>query len=285
MQPILKWVGSKRLYKDEIEKYIKPFLPNDPESKVKYLEPFVGGGSIAFDLEWKNTYINDLNEELVNLYRCIRDNLSEVLGHVDFLQSKTTNAEDYYKIRTLDRIDNEKMLDSFRAARTIYLNKMCFNGLYRVNKKGQFNAPIGRTTTGDPPTLIKEDQIKDLSFFLQRVYIENMDYRDFVDRYASKGDVVYLDPPYDYALGEGFTSYQKDGWTTENTIELANFCNLMKDQRGCNFIVSNNDTPLIRDLFKVEDGWQIEEIETLRSINCKGDKRKTGREVIIHQSF
>lgn len=280
-EPILKWLGGKR----EQLREIMPLIQKNLNGTNKYLEPFVGGGSIAFSLNYNNILINDLNSELINLYLMVKDNLSLLVEELEELQYRTT-PEYYYHIRNLDRnLENFNSLsNSFKAARTLYLNKMCFNGLYRVNQKGQFNSPIGRTSSGKPPQILDLPKLEELSDFLNCGVFKicNLDYAEFLSCYAAKGDVIYLDPPYDYASGEGFTSYQKDGWTSKDTEKLADLCNTYKQDLGCHLIISNNDTPLIRDLFTEKSGWQIKEISTRRNINCKGDGRNTGREVIIY---
>ena len=276
MKPILKWAGSKLQLLAELKKYITPELL----AGNRYIEPFIGGGALAFDLEHPNTVISDLNPELTNLYQIVRD-IPEVL--IDLLkehQEKHCEAH-YYEIRDLDRqTDFKYIAPATRAARTIYLNKTCFNGLYRVNSKGYFNSPIGRSSSGKTPDIVQADAIRDLSKFLQTVDIRTGDYRTVInDIHPLLGTVIYLDPPYD--PGEeistgGFVGYQKEGWTREDLKLMKSECDYWS-RLSCKIVVSNNDTPFVRELFS---GWEIHEVDVRRSINRNGDGRK-GKEVII----
>jgi DNA adenine methylase len=276
MKPILKWAGSKQQLLKELKKYI---TPERLEGNM-YIEPFIGGGALAFDLEHKYTTISDLNPELTNLYEAIRDYPETVIATLRVMHLHHT-PEFYYEIRAMDRDPNFKNSPAAeRAARTIYLNKTCFNGLYRVNSKGYFNTPIGRTTNGKMPDIIQEDAIRELSKFLKTVDIRTGDYRTVInDIHPLPGTVIYLDPPYD--PGEeistgGFVSYQKEGWTREDLKLMKSECDYWS-RLGCRIVVSNNDTPFVRELFS---DWEIHEVDVRRSINRNGDSRK-GKEVII----
>lgn len=276
MKPILKWAGGKKDLLPELKKYITP----ERLEGNRYIEPFIGGGALAFDLAHKKTVIADLNPELTNLYEAIRDYPETVIDTLRVMHLHHT-PEFYYEIRAMDRDPNFKNSPAAdRAARTIYLNKTCFNGLYRVNSKGYFNTPIGRTTTGKMPDIIQENAIRELSKFLKTVDIRTGDYRTVInDIYPLPGTVIYLDPPYD--PGEeistgGFVSYQKEGWTREDLKLMKSECDYWS-RLGCKIVVSNNDTPFVRELFS---DWEIHEIDVRRSINRNGDNRK-GKEVII----
>ena len=276
MKPILKWAGGKKDLLPELKKYITPELL---EGNM-YIEPFIGGGALAFDLAYKKTVIADLNPELTNLYEAIRDYPETVIDTLRVMHLHHT-PEFYYEIRAMDRDPNFKNSPAAdRAARTIYLNKTCFNGLYRVNSKGYFNTPIGRTTNGKMPDIIQEDAIRELSKFLKTVDIRTGDYRTVInDIHPLPGTVIYLDPPYD--PGEeistgGFVSYQKEGWTREDLKLMKSECDYWS-RLGCKIVVSNNDTPFVRELFS---DWEIHEVDVRRSINRNGDNRK-GKEVII----
>ena len=275
MKPVIKWVGGKTQLLKELKEIIIPVLKEDSY----YYEPFCGGAALALDLEHKNTILNDLNSELINMYRVIRDNSEELISELKRFQN-SHNAEFYYHIRNLDRTDAlSKMSDVVKAARTIYLNKTCFNGLYRVNSKGQFNSPIGRTSSGKTPDIVQEDLIREMSKFLKTVQFHNGDYRESLV-HAKNGDVVFFDPPYDQdesISSEGFVGYQKEGWTRENLKELKQLCDELVF-RGCKVIISNNDTEFVRKLFA---GYNFREVEVKRSINRDGNKRK-GKELIIY---
>ena len=275
MKPVIKWVGGKTQLLKELKEIIIPALKEDSY----YYEPFCGGAALALDLEHKNTILNDLNSELINMYKVIRDNSEELIAELKRFQN-SHNAEFYYHIRNLDRTDAlSKMSDVVKAARTIYLNKTCFNGLYRVNSKGQFNSPIGRTSSGKTPDIVQEDLIREMSKFLKTVQFHNGDYRESLV-YAKNGDVVFFDPPYDQdesISSEGFVGYQKEGWTKKDLEELKTVCDELSI-RGVKVVLTNNDTEFVRKLFT---GYNFREVEVKRSINRDGNKRK-GKELIIY---
>jgi DNA adenine methylase len=276
MKPILKWPGGKAQLLPELKKYITPELLKGNQ----YIEPFIGGGALAFDLEHPNTVISDLNPELTVLYEVVKYNPDCLIEALKTLQANHTTAF-YYEMRAIDRLpDFNKQPPIVKAARTVYLNKTCFNGLYRVNSKGYFNSPIGRSSSGKTPDIVQADAIRDLSKFLQTVDIRTGDYRTIInDTHPLPGTVIYLDPPYD--PGEeistgGFVSYQKEGWTREDLKLMKSECDYWS-RLGCKIVVSNNDTPFVRELFS---DWEIHEVDVRRSINRNGDGRK-GKEVII----
>lgn len=276
MKPIIKWPGGKSQVLAELKKYITPELLKGN----RYIEPFIGGGALAFDLAHKNTTIADLNPELTNLYQIVKDKPEVLISRLKEHQEK--HCEDhYYEVRALDRWPDFKyIVPATRAARTVYLNKTCFNGLYRVNSKGYFNSPIGRSSSGKAPDIVQEEAIRELHDFLRNVDIETGDYRKVVNDWKPMpGDVIYLDPPFD--PGEeistaGFVSYQKEGWTRRDLETLKSECDYWS-RLGAKIVVSNNDTPFVRELF---NDWEIHEIDVRRSINRNGNGRK-GKEVII----
>jgi DNA adenine methylase len=275
MKPVIKWVGGKGSVLPLFEDLIKPYL----KENNTFYEPFAGGLAVSLALQHKNTVVNDLNSELINMYKVIRDNPEELISELKCLQN-SHNTEFYYHVRNLDRTDIlSRMSDVAKAARTIYLNKTCFNGLYRVNSKGQFNSPIGRTSSGKTPDIVQEELIREMSQYLKTVRFHNGDYKNCLVA-AKAGDVVYLDPPYDQDESistDGFVGYQKEGWTRENLRELKRLCDELVF-RGCKVIISNNDTEFVRQLFS---GYKFREIEVKRSINRDGNKRK-GKELVIY---
>ena len=275
MKPVIKWVGGKTQLLKELKEIIIPVLKEDSY----YYEPFCGGAALALDLEHKNTILNDLNSELINMYKVIRDNSEELIAELKRFQN-SHNAEFYYHIRNLDRTDAlNQMSDVVKATRTIYLNKTCFNGLYRVNSKGQFNSPIGRTSSGKTPDIVQEDLIREMSKFLKTVQFHNGDYRESLV-HAKNGDVVFFDPPYDQdesISSEGFVGYQKEGWTRKDLEELKTVCDELST-KGVKVVLTNNDTEFVRELFT---GYNFREVEVKRSINRDGNKRK-GKELIIY---
>lgn len=275
MKPVIKWVGGKTQLLKELKEIISPALKEDSY----YYEPFCGGAALALDLEHKNTILNDLNSELINMYRVIKHKPEELIAELKRFQN-SHNPEFYYHIRNLDRTDAlSKMSDVVKAARTIYLNKTCFNGLYRVNSKGQFNSPIGRTSSGKTPDIVQEDLIREMSQYLKTVQFHNGDYRESLV-HAKNGDVVFFDPPYDQdesISSEGFVGYQKEGWTRKDLEELKTVCDELSI-RGVKVVLTNNDTEFVRKLFA---GYNFREVEVKRSINRDGNKRK-GKELIIY---
>ena len=275
MKPVIKWVGGKTQLLNEIKKIITPELLEGH----MYYEPFCGGAAVAFDLEHPLTVINDLNSELINMYRVIKDKPEELIAELKCFQN-SHNTEFYYHVRNLDRTDTlSRMTDIVKAARTIYLNKTCFNGLYRVNKKGQFNSPIGRTTSGKTPDIVQEELIREMSKFLQNVLISNLSYSQVVAG-AKDGDVIFFDPPYDTdeaIKSDGFVGYQKEGWTRKDLEELKMICDELSI-RGCKIVLTNNDTEFVRELFK---DYNFREVDVRRSVNRDGNSRK-GKELIIY---
>lgn len=276
MKPILKWPGGKRDLLPELKKYITPELLRGN----RYIEPFIGGGALAFDLEHPNTTIADLNPELTNLYQIVRDKPEVLIDRLKEHQEKHCEAH-YYEVRALDRwADFKYIVPATRAARTVYLNKTCFNGLYRVNSKGYFNSPIGRSSSGKAPDIVQADAIRDLSKFLQTVDIQTGDYRTVVNDWKPMpGDLIFLDPPYskdEDIKTSGFVGYQKEGWTDHDLEILKSECDYWS-RLGAKIVITNNDTQFVRELFS---DWEVHPVDVRRSINRDGENRK-GREVII----
>ena len=276
MEPILKWAGGKRRLLTALKEYISPELI----SGHRYYEPFVGGGSFAFNLEYENTTINDLNPEVTNVYQMIKDNPEELVRELKHHQDNHSK-DYYYNMRDVDRDEKSfrKMSRIKRAARMIYLNRTCYNGLYRVNSKGYFNVPIGRSAQNTVPDIVMEDRIQKLSQLFNRdgFIIKCGEYFKSVED-ASAGDVVYFDPPYDYEK-EGFKAYIKTGFFHEDLLHLKDVCDELIE-RGCRVFLSNNDTQFVRECFSGEN-YIIHTIAARRMINCKSDGRKLIDEVII----
>ncbi|WP_457564778.1 DNA adenine methylase [Caminibacter sp.] len=272
-KPFVKWVGGKRQLISELLKYI-------PKNFNSYFEPFVGGGALFFELynlgllNGKDVYLFDINKELINAYEVIRDYPQKLIEKLKEFKEKHSN-EFYYQIRAIDREKGYENLDNItKAARFIYLNKTCFNGLYRVNKKGYFNVPIGRYKN---PKILDEENIFDVSNALKNVIIKNCDYKEVL-KYAKKGDFVYFDPPY-YPINDtsNFTSYAKDDFLEKEQVELFEvFKNL--DEIGCFVLQSNSDTEFINRLYK---DFKVEKIKAKRAINSNAKKRGEITEVLI----
>ena len=275
MDSILKWAGGKRLLVSKISEYIDS--DRIKREGAKYYEPFVGGGAIAFSLELENTVINDSNQELINMYNVIKNNCEDLIDILKIHQQKYSDKY-YEKIRALDRNKQYYNLsDATRAARFIFLNKTCYNGLYRVNSKGHFNVPKGKYKN---PDIVMEKKIYNLNQILndKKFEIRCVDFEEAV-KDASKGDVIYFDPPYDYEES-GFTAYSSIGFKKTDLVRLKNLCDKLIE-KGCRVIVSNNDTKFVNELFNCPK-YRIEHIEASRFISCDGTNRKKVREVIVY---
>mgnify|MGYP001362348202 CR=1 FL=1 len=271
LSPILKWVGGKRQLLHEI-------IPLIPAHISTYVEPFVGGGAVLFELQPTKAIINDFNEELINVYKVIKESPNELINILT--KHKENNSREYfYEIRALDREENyfDKLPNVERAARTIFLNKTCYNGLYRVNSKGQFNTPYGKYKN---PNIINEPLVFTMSEYFNKnnIRILNTDYKDALKNLRN-GAFVYFDPPYlPISASSSFTGYTENGFTLEHQIELKEQCDKLH-KRGINFLLSNSDHPIIHDLYK---DYNIKIIRAKRAINSKADKRGEINEVLVY---
>ncbi len=272
-QPFIKWVGGKRGLLSQI-------VPLLPKKFNNYFEPFVGGGALFFELysmgllKNKNIYLFDINSELINTYIIVRDFPIELIKKLENFK-KLHSKEFYYEIRAWDREENFNSLTPLkRAARFIYLNKTCFNGLYRVNSKGQNNVPMGSYKN---PNICDINVILSASKALQNVHILNTSYKDVL-RYASANDLVYFDPPY-YPLTQtaNFTSYSENEFLDKEQIELFKVFKELSD-RKCRVFHSNSDTEFIKNLYK---DYEIVEILANRFINSKSEGRGKISEVLV----
>ena len=270
-KPFVKWAGGKRQIIDKLLKHV-------PIEYNTYYEPFVGGGALLFELSPKNAVINDSNKELINVYKMISTDsgYEEVVKLLNNYEKKHSEKF-YYQIRNMDK-DKEKfakLTDAERAARTIYLNKACFNGLYRVNSKGEFNVPFNKKTkinTYDSQNMI----LAYVYFQANNIKMLNVDFEEAV-KDAKKGDFIYFDPPYDSENKETFNSYTEDGFGKDEQIRLAKVYKELAE-RGCYVMLSNHNTTLINELYK---DYNINIITAKRNINSKGEKRGAVEEVII----
>jgi len=269
-KPFVKWAGGKRQIIDKLMMYA-------PYEYDTYYEPFVGGGALLFELSPKKAVINDYNDELMNVFRCIKDENKFMKMCSELNHHEANHSEEYYyEIRNKDRDKTKfsKITDYKRAARTIYLNKACFNGLYRVNSKNEFNVPFNRkkqvnTYDGQNLGIIHSY----LNF--NDITILNVDFEEAVKN-AKKGDFIYFDPPYDSETST-FNSYTENGFGKEEQIRLSKVFKEL-DERGCYVMLSNHNTTLINELYK---GYYIHLIEAKRNINANGRKRGKVEEVII----
>lgn len=267
--PFLKWVGGKRKLIPEIKKMLPGGL-----SKYTYYEPFVGGGALLFDLQPTQAVINDSNEELINVYTVIRDHPKEL---IDELKKHKNTPEYFYEIRSMDRkpiFNNISNIE--RASRIIYLNKTCYNGLYRVNNSGKFNSPFGKYKN---PNIINESVIKAVSNYLNNAQVEilNVDY-EVPLRNVSKNAFVYLDPPYHpISKSSNFTGYVRGGWGEKDQLRLRDICNNL-NKKGVKFLLSNSSSDFIKEIY---DEYNIHTVRASRSINSDSSKRGKVDELLI----
>lgn len=269
VSPFVKWVGGKRQLLKEIELE----LPKDL-SRLKLFEPFVGGGAVFFHLQPRNAWINDANPELVNAYEMVKSNVDAL---IESLKSHRNEADYFYEIRALDRDEKFTALSKIeRASRLIFLNKTCFNGLYRVNNSGEFNSPFGRY---ENPNIVNEPVLRAVSNFLKtnETKITNLDYAETLKK-VGKNSLVYFDPPYHpVSESSNFTGYVAGGWGEDEQRRLRDMCDHL-DAQGVKFLLSNSSTALIHALYKK---YQIKTIKAARSINSVGSKRGDVDEVLI----
>ncbi|WP_280564692.1 Dam family site-specific DNA-(adenine-N6)-methyltransferase [Chromohalobacter sp. 48-RD10] len=261
-KPFLKWAGGKTQLLAELR-------AKAPSSYGQYIEPFIGGGAMFFAMQPRAGVIADSNPELVNVYKCLADNVEQVIEH---LASFKNDETDFYAIRALRAEELEK---EYAAARTIYLNRTCFNGLYRVNKKGEFNAPYGRYKN---PSFCQPVTLRAASEALKNVEIICGDYRDVLAQKAKRGDFIFLDPPYlPVSKYADFKRYTKEQFYEEDHRELAE--EVARLQRlGCHVILTNSNHPLVHELY---EPYEIEIVNTRRNISSNAGSR-TAEDVIVN---
>lgn len=266
-RPIVKWAGGKTQLLPELLRLV-------PERFNRYIEPFFGGGALFFAINPAKAIIADSNDELINLYQVIATDV-EALTHELQSGSYEVNEERFYQIRAVDVVT---LTGVERAARTMYLNRTCFNGLYRVNRKGGFNVPYGHYKN---PRVCDPQGLRAASQVLAGKQIVSGDYKPLLLNCARPGDFIYLDPPYlpisDYA---DFKRYTKEQFYEEDHVELAQEFRRLHDL-GCSVVLNNSNHPLVYDLY---DGFDIKVVQTRRNINSKGGKRSGGEDVIISAS-
>jgi DNA adenine methylase len=273
VKPFLKWAGGKRQLLSEIKKYI----PNDIHNYT-YYEPFVGAGAVLFDLRPPKAVINDFNAQLILTYTVIKDNVEELI--VALKNHKNMNSEEYYyTIRNLDR-DSKKfsaLTTVEKAARLIFLNKTCFNGLYRVNSQGLFNVPYGSYKN---PAICEEPVLRQISDYLNanEIKLLNNDF-EYAMQDAGKNSFIYFDPPYHSPHKTNFTGYQADGFGEAEQERLRDVMITMT-KRGAKCLLSNADTEYIRELY-AGDFFEIIPVQAKRAINANSAGRGNVAEVLI----
>jgi DNA adenine methylase len=266
-RPFLKWAGGK-------SNLLKQYEPLFPKWSGDYFEPFIGSGAVFFFLsarqEARKYYLSDLNREIVDAFCAVRDDVEEVIRLLTKHQ-KLHSKDYFYQVRALVP-GNLSTLE--RAARTIYLNKTCFNGLYRVNKKGEFNVPMGNYKK---PSILQVETLKTASRALARADLAAGHYSGLVEK-AQAGDFIYLDPPY-HPLSKTamFTNYVAEAFDEKDQMELSQVATTLSE-KGCLFMESNSNTDFVKDLYK---DFKIQEVLARRSINREKSKRGVITELVI----
>lgn len=271
IHPFVKWAGGKT----QLLEVIKTHLPSHFN---RYYEPFVGGGALLFDLKPSSFSINDSNEELMLTFKCFEDDvLYQKLIEELKIHENNHSEEYYYKIRELDKDKEFNNLPIYvRAGRLIYLNKSCFNGLYRVNSKGYFNVPSGKKKK---VKCFDEENFANLRlFFKNSKHSINCEDFETAVKNAKEGDFVYFDPPYDtWETKESFTAYDKNSFGKEEQLRLANLFKKLSE-KGVYVMASNHNTPYVNEIYK---GFNIHIVNAKRMINSKANGRGNVEEVLI----
>lgn len=289
LKPFVKWVGGKSQLVEQIEK----MLPTDGEKVlIKYAEPMVGGGALFFSIlskyDFEELYISDINAELINAYQAVKNDVENLIAKLNEMQMlflpMDENGRKYFYYTVRERFNSTTLTEETateKAAQFIFLNKTCFNGLYRVNRKGQFNVPMGAYKN---PTICDDENLRNIHEALQNVTIVCGDYsmsKSFID----KDTFVYLDPPYrPISETSAFTAYNTDAFDDNEQIRLAKFIDEI-NLSGAKIVLSNSDPKNVNeddnffdDLYK---NYKINRVEASRAINSKGDKRGKINELLI----
>lgn len=266
--PIVKWVGGKR-------QLLQDLTPLFPKEIAAYCEPFLGGGAVLFKLQPEVAYINDINSDLMEVYEVIRDNVEEL---IEALSEHPNEKEHFYQVRDWDRNKEQyrQLSKVQKAARIIYLNKTCYNGLFRVNNSGEFNTPFGNYKK---PNIVNAPVLTAVSQYFRQAQISfsSTDYAKVLSGIPSD-TFVYLDPPYDpVSVTANFTGYAKGGFDRDEQIRLRECCDDL-DRRGIKFMLSNSATEFIRDQYK---DYQITTVKAKRAINSKASRRGQVDEVVV----
>lgn len=266
--PVLKWVGGKR----QLLETFQPLLPN---RITTYCEPFFGGGALLFHLQPHTAYINDINPELIRVYRVIKDNVEALITEL----ARFENTEEYfYAVRDWDRnkVNYDTLSEVQKAARILYLNKTCYNGLYRVNNAGEFNSPFGNYRN---PNIVNAPVLRAVSVYFNSadIHMTSVDYAEVLQN-IPRGAFVYLDPPYDpVSETASFTGYSKGGFSRADQIRLRECCDELT-ARGVKFMLSNSATEFIYEQYAA---YEIITVQAKRAVNSVVSKRGDVDEVVV----
>lgn len=268
VSPVVKWAGGKRQLLETYE----PLLPRE---FTTYCEPFLGGGALLFHLQPEKAYVNDSNVELIQMYEVIRDDVEALIASLEKHKNESTY---FYAIRAWDRdpVFYQSLSKIDRAARMIYLNKTCYNGLFRVNSAGHFNTPFGHYKN---PNIVNAATLRAVSAYLNQadIHFTCLDYAEVLPK-LPHGAFVYFDPPYDPVTNTAnFTSYTRDGFTQEDQIRLRACCDDLQ-RRGIRFMLSNSATPFILEQYA---NYHITTVYANRAVNSDSTKRGQVPEVVV----
>lgn len=271
LKPALIWIGGKT----QLLSTIVPLLPDNYNT---YCEPFVGGGALLFHVQPHTAIINDINTELITTYNVIKYDVENLIVE---LKTFKNESDFYYWVRSWDRDTDayNNISDIKKAARILYLNKTCFNGLYRVNNQGKYNAPFGKHKN---PKIVNEVVLRQVSEYFNKcdITILNADYTKVLES-LPRDSFVYLDPPYDpVTKTANFTKYTSNGFSQDDQIELKEMCDKLTS-RGIKFMLSNSSTEFIKNLYSDGEKYNIIEVYAVRTVNCDASKRGKVSEVIV----
>lgn len=266
--PIVKWVGGK----GRLLAQLGPLLPPAAEER-RHVEPFMGGAAMFFARQPQRALLSDVNPELVGVYQAVRDDVEGVITALSRLAAAGHAAEAYYGVRT--RYNTERRASqTSRAAMFLYLNKTCFNGLHRVNRRGEFNVPAGKYKN---PRIVDADNLRAASAALATAEIRRAGFEELLGS-ARPGDFVYLDPPYvPMSMTASFTAYAQEGFGPADQERLRDVYREL-DRRGCRLMLSNSDVPFVRELYRE---WRIDVVMAPRAVSCDGAKRQSVAEVVV----
>ncbi len=264
--PFLKWAGGKQRLLAQYQDYFPP-----RHTVRRYFEPFIGGAAVFFHYQFPRATLSDKNDKLIEAYRMVQQNVD---GVIRALQPHRNDADYFYAVRAQNPAD---LSPAERAARLIYLNKICYNGLYRENSRGEFNVPFGRYKN---PTICHESRLRAAARALQGARLLAADFEETVAD-AQEGDFVYFDPPYaPLSATSSFTSYSKDGFTVADQKRLAAVVADLT-ARDCRVMLSNSSAPLVYELYDGRPPYRLIKIQARRNINSKANKRGPVKELLI----